>query len=261
MEDGLVSIITALFNSGDYIASTIESVQAQTYSNWEMIITDDCSTDEGPSIVRQYAAKDPRIKLLELPQNGGPGVSRNYSMDNAKGQYMAFLDSDDTWAPDKLEKQLDLMKRTGCGVVYSSYYTCEESGKIVGMVKCRKKVKYWRIVCDNAIGFLTMMFDRKVTGDQRLPEIRKRQDWGLNISLLKKCRIAYGVQEPVAYYRIRQGSVSRDKISLTKYNVAIYRQVLGYSKAGAWLMFLFIFLPFYFGKRILNFIKTIGATS
>lgn len=257
MTEGLVSIITSLYNSEAYVAKTIESVMAQTYDSWEMVITDDGSTDRTVSIVEEYASKDSRIKLFKLEKNGGPGVARNNSIQKAQGQYIAFLDSDDMWVPDKLERQLDLMNRMGCGVVYSSYYTCDEENKTTGLVKCKSKIRYWRIVCDNAIGFLTMMYDRKVTGLELLPEIRKRQDWGLNIRLLKKCRVAYGVKEPLAYYRIRKGSVSRDKFSLIKYNVAIYQQILGYSRFRALLTFIFIFLPFYFGKKLLNFVKTL----
>ena len=195
MTKGLVSIITTLYESGDYIAKTIESVRAQTYSDWELVITDDCSTDDGPSIVESFAAQDSRIRLLRLECNGGPGVARNNSIKNSEGQYIAFLDSDDTWMPDKLEKQLALMKKTGCGVVYSSYLTCDADDRINGMVKCKSRIRYWRIVCDNAIGFLTMMYDRNVTGDAYMPVIRKRQDWGLNIELLRRCRVAYGIKE------------------------------------------------------------------
>ena len=257
MAEGLVSIITTLYNSGDYISRTIESVLSQTYTSWEMLITDDCSTDNGPDIVESYAARDPRIRLIRLKENGGPGVSRNMSIQNAKGRYIAFLDSDDTWMPDKLEKQLALMDKTGCGMVYSSYYTCDENDSITGLVKCRRRIPYWRIVCDNAVGFLTMMYDVSKTGLELLPEIRKRQDWGLNIKLLKKCHVAYGVREPLACYRIRSGSVSRSKIPLIKFNVEIYRQVLGYSKVGSIVIFLLVFLPFYFGKKLLNFFETL----
>ena len=257
MTDGLVSILTALYNSEDYIASTIESVLAQTYTNWEMIITDDCSTDNGPAIVEQYAAKDSRIRLLRLDKHSGPGIVRNTSLMAAKGRYIAMLDSDDRWQPEKLERQLSLMKEKQCGLVYSSYYTCDENGHITGLVKCRRRIPYWRIVCDNAIGFLTMMYDREKTGDVSFPEISKRQDWGFNIKLLKKCRIAYGIKEPLASYCRRSGSVSSAKFTLIKYNVSIYRQIMGYSAVRAVLTFTFIFLPFYFGKKVLNFFKTL----
>ncbi|MCQ2067844.1 MAG: glycosyltransferase [Bacteroidaceae bacterium] len=256
MKEGLVSIITSLYNSGAYVAAAIRSVQAQTYSDWEMLVTDDCSTDDGPSIVEQFAAKDPRIKLTRLSENGGPGVSRNISIMNAQGQYIAFLDSDDTWLPDKLERQVALMRETRCGVVYSSYYKCDEDDNIIGLVRCRRRIPYWRIVCDNAIGFLTMMYDSKVTGLELLPEIRKRQDWGLNIRLLKKCRMAYGIREPLAHYRVRKGSVSREKLSLIKFNIEIYHQVLCYSRFRSTATFFFIFLPVYFGKKLLNFLGT-----
>ncbi len=257
MTDGLVSIITTLYNSESFIAKTIESVQAQTYTNWEMVITDDCSSDNGPELVLQYASKDARIKLLRLDRNGGPGVARNNSILHSEGRYIAFLDSDDMWMPDKLEKQLSLMNKTGCGMVFSSYYTCDENNTITGMVKCRRRIPYWRIVCDNAIGFLTMMYDTKLIGKELLPVIRKRQDWGLNIKILRKCRFACGVQEPLAMYCIRQGSVSSGKFSLIKYNVAIYHEVLGYSKFRSVITFLFVFLPFYFGKKLLNCFETL----
>lgn len=257
MVDGMVSVVTSIYNSERYIAKAIESVLAQTYSDWEMIITDDCSTDKGLSIVESYAANDPRIHLLRLETNGGPGTARNNSVMNARGRYVAFLDSDDMWSKDKLEKQLALMKEKACGVVYSSYYVCDENDTVKGMVRCRRKVSFRRIACDNCIGFLTMMYDRKVTGDFMMSEIRKRQDWGLNIMLIRKSGVAYGVREPLATYRIHAGSVSRKKLSLIKYNVNIYRSVLGFSKVGSVLMFIFVFMPFYTGKKLLNFLQSL----
>ena len=253
----IISVVIPVYNAERYLQRCISSVQSQTYSNWEMVITDDCSTDNGCEIVESYAAKDPRIKLFRLNENGGPGVARNNSIANSQGQYIAFLDSDDTWMPDKLEKQLALMADKGCGVVYSSYLICDGDDNVTGMVKCKARTRYWREVCDNSIGFLTMMFDRKIVGDAMLPTIRKRQDWGLNIELLRRCRVAYGVKKPLAVYRIRKGSVSRDKLPLVKYNISIYRQILGYSAVRAVLMFTFIFMPFYIGKKVLNFFKTI----
>ena len=253
MTDGLVSVITSVYNSGRYISKAIESVLAQTYKNWEMLITDDCSTDNTTDIIESYAARDSRIRLFRLGDNSGPGAARNNSLKNAQGQYVAFLDGDDFWMPDKLERQLELMKQTDCGMVYSSYLTCDDDNKINGIVKCRSKVRYWRILCDNAVGFLTMMFNRKVTGDVSLLNIRKRQDWGLNIELLKRCRIAYGVKGPLAVYRIHKSSISRSKLSLVKYNVAIYHQVMGYSLFRSVLTFVFVFMPFYIGKKLLQF--------
>lgn len=255
MVDGLVSIITSIYNSEKYIAQTIESVQAQTYQHWEMLITDDCSVDNGCSIVEQYASKDPRIKLFHLDSNSGPGVSRNNSIMNASGQYLAFLDSDDRWIPNKLHKQIESIKEHNSFLSFSSYYVCDGYNNNIGLVFCKKKVTLRRIVCDNSIGFLTMIYDRKELGTIFLPTIRKRQDWGLNIMLLQKCKVAYGIKEPLAYYRVRKGSISRDKLSLIKYNFSIYRQILGFSKMKSLFMFTFLFIPFYFGKKTINLIR------
>lgn len=256
MELGLVSIITSSYNSSEFIGKTIESIQSQTYVNWELLITDDCSSDNSCSVIQRYIEKDSRIKLFMLKKNNGPGISRNNSIHNAKGQYIAFCDSDDSWAPNKLELQLVEIKKRDCAMVFSSYYICDENSVVTSIISCKKRIRYWRIVCDNAIGFLTMMFDREKLGTQFLPEIRKRQDWGLNIKLLRKCRIAYGIKTPLAYYRIRKGSVSYNKISLIKYNISIYRDILGFSRIGSVLMFCFLFLPFYFGKKFLNNIRS-----
>ena len=105
----MVSIITPCHNAADTIAETIESVLAQTYQNWEMIVVDDCSTDNSLQIVEEYCEKDPRIKTIRLDRNGGPAKARNAATEAAKGRYIAFLDGDDMWLPEKLQRQLDFM--------------------------------------------------------------------------------------------------------------------------------------------------------
>lgn len=258
MIDGLVSIITPLYDSGKYIAQTIESVQAQTYTNWEMLITDDCSTDDGPAIVERYAASDSRIRLFRSDRNGGPGIARNNSLKEANGRYIAMLDSDDRWLPDKLEKQLDFMKSNGYGIVYSSYYLCgEENDMINGIIVSPSRITYKRILVDDSIGFLTMLYDRSKTGDMMIPELRKRQDWGLKILLMRNCPDAFGIKKPLAIYRKRQGSVSRNKLSLIKYNRAIYMDVLDYSSFRATVMMLFVFLPFNLVKKTSQFLRNL----
>lgn len=257
MIEGLVSIITTTYNSAEFIGRTIETVLAQSYQKWELVITDDCSSDASCEIVSSYAAKDDRIKLFRLSENGGPGTSRNYSISKSSGQYIAFLDSDDGWLPDKLERELALMKEKQCGIVYSSYLTCNEDNKIIGLVRCRRSVSYSRVICDDPIGFLTLMYDRKITGDLLLPTMRKRQDWGFKILLFRKCPVAYGVAEPLAVYKIRANSVSRNKMSLIRYNVAVYREVAGFTKAGAYLMFCLVFMPTYVCKKLANRLKTL----
>ena len=246
----LVSIITPSYNSEQYIGQMIESIIAQTYSNWELLITDDCSTDNSYSIIQSYADKDSRIKLFKLSTNSGAGVARNKSIEHAKGRYIAFCDSDDWWLPNKLQIQIDFMKNNQVQMCYSSYFTCDEENSITGIVVSYKKISYKHIIKDDSIGFLTCIYDTKDIGKIYMPSIRRRQDWALKIMLLQKCSTAYGVLQPLAYYRIRKGSLSNNKFRLVRYNVQVYKDILHYSTLRAWCVFIFIFSPNYILKKL-----------
>ena len=245
----LVSIITPTYNSEKYIGSTIESIIAQTYTNWELLITDDCSTDSTCKIVEGYAATDSRIKLFRLEKNGGGGIARSNSIENANGRYLAFCDSDDMWLPNKLEKQLLFMKEKDCTLSFSSYLTCSEDGNVNGIIVGKSKVTYREECKDNQIGCLTAIYDTKPYGKIFFPSIRKRQDWGFMVRALEKCGVAYGMKEPLAIYRLRQGSISSNKLQLVKYNIMFYKEVLHYSNIKSVCMFLFCFLPKYLWKK------------
>lgn len=247
---GLVSIVTPCYNSSEFIAETIEAVIAQTYVNWELIITDDCSADDSVKIVRDYMSKDPRIKLIELKQNSGAGVCRNQSIEAASGRYIAFCDSDDVWCPDKLEKQLELMAEKDCALVYSSYMIINESSDVKSIVVCMSKITFSSIKRDDGIGCLTAMYDTAKVGKMYMASVRKRQDWGLWIEILRKTKVAYGVKEPLAYYRVREGSISRKKLGLIKHNIAIYRKILHYPLVYAYLYFFLVFAPTYAIKKL-----------
>lgn len=246
----LVSIITPSFNCSSFIAATIESIQSQTYQNWELLITDDCSSDDTREVIRVYADKDSRIKLLELEKNSGAGVARNNSIKAAKGRYIAFCDSDDRWYPDKLEKQLNYMNVKDCGMSHTSYMTCDENNKITGIVICRKKESLNSMCKDDKMGFLTVVYDTQKTGKVYMPDLRKRQDWALKLKILKICNNAYGMKEPLAYYRKHSDSISSNKRSLVKYNIAVYREIFGWSKVKSNLFFYFIFMPTHLFKLI-----------
>ena len=247
---GLVSIITPSYNSAQFIAQTINSVLAQTYTHWELLITDDCSTDDTCAIVERYAVNDKRIKLLRLSTNQGAGVARNSSIKRAQGRYIAFCDSDDCWYPDKLEKQLAFMTDRDCALSYTSYMTSDESGGHTGIVICRRRETLFLMLCDDGMGCLTVIYDTHKVGKVLMPSLRKRQDWGLWLKLLKLCRVAYGMKEPLAVYRIRKNSISRKKNALIKYNLAVYREVLGWSSVRSYLFFCFIFAPTHAIKRL-----------
>lgn len=248
---GLVSIITPSFNCSRFISKTIESIQAQTYSNWELIITDDCSTDESINVIQSFIERDNRIKLFRLKENSGAGVARNNSIKAATGRYIAFCDSDDCWFPEKLEKQLSFMNKENCSMSYTSYMTCTEDGLTNGIVVCRNRETFGSTLRDDKIGCLTLIYDTEKVGKVFMPILRKRQDWALKLLLLKKCSEAFGLKEPLAYYRICQNSISRNKFDLIKYNIAVYRNICGWNAIKSYLYFSFIFLPSYTFKRVI----------
>lgn len=247
----LVSIITPTYNAERTIASCIESVMAQTYQDWELLITDDCSQDATVDIIRRYAAADSRIRLFCQNENGGAGKARNNSIAEARGRYIAFLDADDRWMPAKLERQVSFMEESGVKVCYSSYVTCDAVGNVKGIVPCPKRVSYRDILSDDRMGCLTLIYDAEALGKVFMPLMRRRQDWALKILLLQQCGFALGVPDTLAVYRVSDGSLSNGgKSSLVKYNVAVYREVLHYSPFKAWLTFLFRFMPHYLYKRL-----------
>lgn len=247
---GLVSIVTPSYNCEKYIGETIDSILAQTYRNWELLITDDCSTDKSREVISSYVDKDSRIRLIKLERNSGAGVARNRSIEMARGRFIAFCDSDDRWFPEKLEKQLMYMDVKGCAMSHTSYMTCDENDKITGIVVCRKRESLRSMCKDDKMGFLTVMYDSEKTGKVYMPRLRKRQDWALKLKVLQICSYAYGMKEPLAYYRKREGSISNNKRSLVKYNVAVYREVLGWSKLRSNLFFYMVFLPTHIWKRL-----------
>lgn len=247
---GLVSIVTASYNSSCFIAKTIESVLSQTYSHWELLITDDASTDDTVAIIEKYATIDSRIKIFRMMKNKGAGVCRNNSIEKARGRFIAFCDSDDYWASTKLEKQLSFMMQNQYELTYTSYHVINEQGVKVGRVKCKKSITYKSLLQDNGIGCLTVIYDASKLGKCYMPTMRKRQDWCLWLSIIKKTRYAYGLQEYLATYRKRKGSVSFNKIEMLKYNYRVYHEFEQYGTIISFILLFAYFLPYYFYKKL-----------
>ncbi|MCM3585251.1 glycosyltransferase family 2 protein [Mesobacillus maritimus] len=222
----LVSIITPCFNAGPYIDRTIESVMSQTFQNWEMVIVDDCSTDDTRERVKSHAAKDGRIHLLELEENSGAAVARNHALDFATGRFVAFLDSDDCWKPEKLEKQLQFMQENGYAFTFTAYELMSHEGKRLNkIVAAPAKIQYHDLLKNTIIGCLTVMVDRQQTGSFQMPNIRTRQDLATWLLLLKKGFTAYGLNEELAEYRTGNPSISKNKWKALKMNWFVYRKV------------------------------------
>ena len=224
--NALVSIITPSYNSAKFIAETIQSVQNQTYPNWEMIIVDDGSSDETESVVLSIIENDNRIQFHKLSQNSGPAVARNIGIEKASGDYMTFIDADDIWFPTFIEKSIATIRKTNISFVFSSYRRSNESLEFVySDFIVPNKVSYTDILKSNSISCLTAFLDVKKLGKKYMPIIRKRQDMGLWLQYLKEIPYAYGIQEPQAIYRIRENSLSRKKSDLIKYQWQFYREV------------------------------------
>ncbi len=223
-----VSIVTANHNSEKFIVETIESVKNQTFKNWEMIIIDDNSSDKGVEVIEAYCLQDNRIKLLKNKTNLGPAKTRNRGLEITKGRYVCFLDSDDIWYEMFLETSLNFLQKNNEAFVFSSYDRRDENLKEdKGTFFVPQKVSYTDILKTCPISCLTAMYDTSVTGKVLMPDILKRQDFALWLQILKKVPFAYGIKKPMAIYRMRNNSVSRNKFHAAKYQWSVYRDVEG----------------------------------
>ncbi|QDK43239.1 glycosyltransferase family 2 protein [Bacteriovorax stolpii] len=230
MENNLVSIITPAYGTEHFIAETIESVIAQTYPHWELLIVDDCSPDNLSSIVKNYAEKDTRVKYLKMPKNGGPANARNLALEAAKGRYIAFLDSDDLWEPQKLELQIRFMQKNQVAFSYTDYLRIQTDGTPYSFYnKCPSKMEYSDLLKNTAISTLTVILDKK-----EIPNIQMSPGWGYDdyvlwLTITKQGIPAYGLNSCLAKYRIMTQSVSSNKSRAIKWVWRIYREHEGFN--------------------------------
>lgn len=241
--DDLVSIITPAYNAAAYIAETIESVLAQTYTKWEMLIVNDCSKDNTLEIVQNYAAKDKRIKLINLQQNNGAAVARNTAIQNAKGRYIAFLDSDDLWKKEKLQKQIEFMQQNGYAFTYTSYEHFKGTKEnIQNQVQIPKSLNYNQALKGNQIGCLTVMLDRKQIQNIHFTT-QKHEDYILWLNILKQGITAYGMQESLALYRTGNNkSISGNKLQSAIWTWKVYRESQKLSVIKSMYYFFYYFI-------------------
>jgi teichuronic acid biosynthesis glycosyltransferase TuaG len=223
MEQGLVSIITPMYNAQRYIADTIRSVQRQTYPDWEMIIMDDLSTDQSAAIVQDMALKDSRIHYFREEEKAFVAKTRNDAMAKANGRYLAFLDSDDLWEPEKLQKQMELMQQTDAAFVYGGCDVIDETGNPLGKIRhVPEHITYEKLLWGNVIPCLTVLLDQEKIGDFTMPQIG-HEDYATWLSILRKAGDAYGMDEVLGHYRVNRNSVSGRKMRTIKWTWNIYR--------------------------------------
>ena len=227
-KEGLVSIITPCYNGSKYVAETIESVLVQSYNDWEMLIVDDGSKDNSAEIIKGFAEKDSRIRLIQQP-NGGSANARNHGIREAQGQYIALLDADDLWKPEFLTEQIAFMKEKQTLCVYSSYDRIDENSKeCLSPLVCRPSVTYKEMLVRNYVGCLTGLYDCSKNGKIYLHEELKsiRDDYDYWLDVVKISGTAYGNQKPLARYRVLQNSTTGKKKKLIKAQYKFYRNYL-----------------------------------
>ena len=232
----MVSIIMPSYNTANFISESIKSVMAQTYTNWELIIVDDCSTDNTDDVVKPYLNAS-RIIYIKNPKNSGAAVSRNRALREAKGKWIAFLDSDDLWMSEKLEKQIAFMKENDYHFSYTKYEEMNAVGQTTGVTVSGPK-KITKVGMFNFCwpGCLTVMYDREYIGDIQITDIKKNNDYAM---WLKICRKAdcYLLDEILAKYRRgRIGSVSTHSVrTMIGWHYKLYREAEGQNPVVAWI--------------------------
>lgn len=219
----LVSIITPVHNSFSHIEDTINSVLDQTFTNWELILIDDKSADNGLTIIKKFIDQDSRIRLLKNSENRGAAISRNRGIEAANGRFIAFLDSDDIWEPNKLELQLEFMRANKYPFTFTAYRKFKEN-KIIGIQEVPAKVTHQELLKTCSIGCLTAMYDTEALGKVYMPDISRRQDFALWLKILKMTPYAYGLNVPLAKYRLRSNSISGNKFKAATYQWRVYRE-------------------------------------
>ena len=225
--DDMVSIVTPCYNASFFINESLQSVIAQTYQDWELLVIDDCSTDNSVSIIKQYVEQDSRIRYFKTDKpSGSPTLPRNIGIENARGRYIAFLDSDDAWLPDKLERQMAMFdKYEDMVICFSNYEKMAENGERNGrIIKAPEMVNYRQLLKGNVIGNLTGVYDTQKVGKVYCQNIH-HEDYVLWLSILKQGYIARNTSTVEALYRVRKRSVSADKRSVISWQWHIYRDI------------------------------------
>ena len=231
----LVSIIMPSYNTAKYILESIESVLKQTYTNWELIIVDDCSTDNTDEVIATFLCDD-RIRYIKNEKNSGAAVSRNRALAEAKGKYIAFLDSDDLWEPEKLEKQLSFMTENGYKFTYTDY-RIQLNGKWLPYVYTGPtKVTEWKMKNYCYFSTITVMYDREFVGLVSIEPIRKNNDYAMWLKIVKKAP-CYRLPECLSYYIKHEGSISSgSKWKLIKHHYIMWRVAEHKNPVSAWIL-------------------------
>ncbi len=235
----IISIITPTFNSAQYIEETYRSVLSQTFADWEWLIIDDCSGDETTAVLKEFEARDKRIKVYRNENNSGASFSRNVGLDHAAGVFIAFLDADDEWRPEKLATQLSFMKDTGASISCHDYVIMTDEKIPTVTVRMHSRVTLSEISAYNPLATSFMMLRRDLIGTQRFDlTLRRRQDWVFWYQLLKSGSEARGLNQVLGSYRKSIRSLSSDKLKMAQIQWNMYRRYFGLGLVASTLAFI-----------------------
>lgn len=235
MIDGLVSVVIPVYNVERFIKITLDSVLNQTYKNFEIILVDDCSTDRSAQIILEMAKQHPQIRYKKLSTNSGAGFARNTAIKMAKGQYIAFLDSDDCWKPTKLEKEISLAKAQHAEIVFTAIEMIDEKGNLIKTKRnVKEKINYQFLLTNTMIATSSVLIDISKVGKFEMPLVRSGQDYATWLMLLRNGRYAYGINKALTQYRRVTGSLSSKKAKNWKkvWNIQVHLE--GISPAVAY---------------------------
>jgi len=213
-----------VFNCKHSLAQSVESVRNQTYQDWELLLVDDGSADGTAEFALGLSGTDKRIRLLTMDSNMGAAAARNYGLEAARGRFIAFLDADDLWCPDKLQRQLDFMKERNAKLSFTGYSRFSEQGELKERVSAMAVVDYETLLKRNVIGCLTVIYDSKLIGKWPMPQLWRQHDFALWLQIIRKTGPALGLDEDLAVYRVASGSLSANKLAGALDMWCIFRQ-------------------------------------
>ena len=242
----LVSIITPVYNAERVIERTIRSVQEQSYTRWEMLLIDDCSTDGSAALIERISSANAQIRYIRLERNSGAAVARNCGLKEARGRFVAFLDADDYWQSNKLQRCLDLMRERECAFVYTATQMIDEDDRPLGnYTPVPVWTDYSHLLKRTVIATSTVVIDMERMGEFEMPLRRSGQDYATWLMLLRRVERAYGIDEPLSLYRISRNSLSSNKLKSIRQVFEIQTRTEGLNPVyAAWNTFFFCLYAF-----------------
>lgn len=253
MDNPLVSIIIPHYNCGAYIMHTIKSIISQTYINWELLIVDDCSTNEKDlRVLKELSSMDNRIRFYSTPLNSGAGAARNVALDHSGGEYIAFCDADDWWYPEKLEKQMRFILDNGYRFVCSYYEDCDAELIVKSVVRQKPRQNFKDLISGCNIGSPGVIYCKNGVEDIRFPDARRGEDWRMWLRLLTRIDFLYSYPEPLWKYRHVEGSTNSSKSKIVSAVIDLYKEELNYSTLHSFWTFAFVFMPRYIWRKVIK---------